>query len=121
MPVSTLTAAPCRAAAFPAVNLRIIAEGTAAQQLKLTVLAIRVCALPLGRGALTLGTLRPLPTEPLHIPPLCLGQGCRNFQGTPLCCTWAFVAVPPAMRVEQVSASAPCVQLGACPSRTTQL
>lgn len=49
------------------------AEGTAAQQLKLTVLAIRTCALPLGRGALTLGTLRPLPTEPLHIPPLCLG------------------------------------------------
>ncbi|PSC69420.1 anaphase-promoting complex subunit 1 isoform X2 isoform B [Micractinium conductrix] len=47
-------------------------EGTAAQQLKLTVLAIRSCALPLGRGALTLGTLRPLPTEPLHIPPLCL-------------------------------------------------
>lgn len=29
--------------------------------------------LPAGRGALTLGTLRPLPTEPLHIPPLCLG------------------------------------------------
>ena len=27
-----------------------------------------------GRGALTLGTLRPLPTEPLHIPPLCLGE-----------------------------------------------
>lgn len=51
------------------------AEGTAAQQLKLTVLAIRSCALPLGRGALTLGTLRPLPTEPLHIPPLCLGDG----------------------------------------------
>ncbi|KAI3425098.1 hypothetical protein D9Q98_008476 [Chlorella vulgaris] len=48
------------------------AEGTVAQQLKLTVLAIRTCALPLGRGALTLGTLRPLPTEPLHIPPLCL-------------------------------------------------
>ncbi|KAL4443950.1 hypothetical protein ABPG75_011687 [Micractinium tetrahymenae] len=48
------------------------AEGTAAQQLKLTALAIRTCALPLGRGALTLGTLRPLPTEPLHIPPLCL-------------------------------------------------
>jgi hypothetical protein len=45
-----------------------------AQQLKLTVLAIRTCALPLGRGALTLGTLRPLPTEPLHIPPLCLGE-----------------------------------------------
>eukprot|EP00983_Pelagomonas_calceolata_P049878 1141696-Pelagomonas_calceolata.AAC.1 len=28
--------------------------------------------LPIGRGALTLGTARPLPTEPLVIPPLCL-------------------------------------------------
>lgn len=34
--------------------------------------AIRTMALAFGRGALTLGTARPLPTEPLVIPPLCL-------------------------------------------------
>jgi anaphase-promoting complex subunit 1 len=34
--------------------------------------AICTMALALGRGALTLGTAHPLPTEPLVIPPLCL-------------------------------------------------
>lgn len=34
--------------------------------------AVRTMALALGRGALTLGSAHPLPTEPLVIPPLCL-------------------------------------------------
>ncbi|GAB4821235.1 hypothetical protein N2152v2_008281 [Parachlorella kessleri] len=48
------------------------AEGAQMQQVKLTTLAVRTMALPLGRGALTLSTLHPLPTEPLHIPVLCM-------------------------------------------------
>ncbi|KAK9828929.1 hypothetical protein WJX72_002853 [[Myrmecia] bisecta] len=47
-------------------------EMVAQQQQRLMGLAVRTMALPVGRGALTLGTLRPLPTEPLAIPPLCL-------------------------------------------------
>ena len=41
-----------------------------------------------GRGALTLGTLRPLPTEPLHIPPLCLGGWWTGAGGVHRRCTW---------------------------------
>lgn len=41
-------------------------------QVRLTILLVRSMALAFGRGALTLGTLRPLPTEPLPIPPLSL-------------------------------------------------
>lgn len=47
-------------------------DGALQQQNRLMVLAVRTMALPLGRAALTLGTLRPLPTEPLRIPVLCL-------------------------------------------------
>lgn len=43
-------------------------ELVAAQQAKLWQLSLRTMALPMGRGAFTFGTLRPLPTEPLEIP-----------------------------------------------------
>jgi len=39
---------------------------------RLWALASRTCALPLGRGAFTLGTWRPLPTATLPVPALCL-------------------------------------------------
>lgn len=58
--------------------------------------------LPAGRGALTLGTLRPLPTEPLHIPPLCLGAAdvARLADGVSCFCS---VTVGPSQRhVSQV-------------------
>jgi len=42
------------------------------KQEKLSLLCRRVMALPLGRGMMTLGTLEPLPTEPLPIPVMCL-------------------------------------------------
>ncbi|KIY92807.1 anaphase-promoting complex subunit 1 [Monoraphidium neglectum] len=44
----------------------------AKQQAGLLALAARTLALPLGRGAAALGTLRALPGEPLRPPPLCL-------------------------------------------------
>ncbi|KAK9834947.1 hypothetical protein WJX84_010452 [Apatococcus fuscideae] len=47
-------------------------EMVAHQQAQLLSLASRTMALPLGRGALTLGTFHPLPTEPLAMPPLVL-------------------------------------------------
>ncbi|KAL0039031.1 hypothetical protein WJX77_005730 [Trebouxia sp. C0004] len=47
-------------------------EMQALQQARLLALGMRTMTLPLGRGALTLGTLRPIPTEPLCIPDLCL-------------------------------------------------
>eukprot|EP00887_Chlorella_sp_A99_P005912 scaffold29.g5912.t1 len=47
-------------------------DGAQQQQVRLTILVVRNMAQSFGRGALTLGTLRPLPTEPLHIPPLSL-------------------------------------------------
>ena len=48
------------------------AEGVQQQQVKLMVLGFRTMALPFGRGAVTLGTLQPLPTEQLRIPTMCL-------------------------------------------------
>ena len=45
-------------------------ELVAAQQAKLWQLGLRTMALPVGRGAFTYGTLKPLPTEPLEIPTL---------------------------------------------------
>ncbi|KAL3147502.1 hypothetical protein ABBQ38_014558 [Trebouxia sp. C0009 RCD-2024] len=47
-------------------------EMQALQQARLLALGMRTMTLPLGRGALTLGTLHPIPTEPLCIPDLCL-------------------------------------------------
>ncbi|KAL6755304.1 hypothetical protein V8C86DRAFT_3027443 [Haematococcus lacustris] len=47
-------------------------ELPAKQQQQLMSAALRTMALAVGRGALTLGTAHPLPTEPLVIPPLCL-------------------------------------------------
>jgi anaphase-promoting complex subunit 1 len=47
-------------------------ELQAKQQAALLALAARTLALPLGRGAVALGTLRPLPGEALRAPPLCL-------------------------------------------------
>jgi len=44
----------------------------AEQQAQLLVLASRALALPIGRGALTLGSVVPIATEPLRIPPLLL-------------------------------------------------
>lgn len=48
------------------------AEGMQQQQIKLMVLAFRTMALNFGRGALTLSTVKPLPTEALRIPTMCL-------------------------------------------------
>ena len=45
-------------------------ELVAAQQAKLWQLGLRTMALPVGRGAFTYGTLKPLPTEHLEIPTL---------------------------------------------------
>lgn len=48
-------------------------ELVTAQQSRLLALACRTMARPLGRGALTLGTVQPLPTQGLGVPPLALG------------------------------------------------
>lgn len=42
------------------------------KQEKLLLLAFRALALPIGRGMLTIGSLQPIPAEPLPIPDLCL-------------------------------------------------
>jgi anaphase-promoting complex subunit 1 len=42
------------------------------KQERLLVLCRRVQALPLGRGMFTLGSLEPIPAEPLEVPKLCL-------------------------------------------------
>lgn len=42
------------------------------KQERLLILCRRVQALPLGRGMFTLGTLEPIPSEPLQVPKLCL-------------------------------------------------
>jgi hypothetical protein len=42
------------------------------KQDKLLLLSRRVLALPLGRGMLTIGNLRPVPAEPLPLPDICL-------------------------------------------------
>ena len=47
-------------------------QGGGGAQPRLWALAARTCALALGRGALTLATWRPLPTQPLPLPQLCL-------------------------------------------------
>ncbi|KAK9819157.1 hypothetical protein WJX81_007920 [Elliptochloris bilobata] len=67
--LGSATPAALRVAAAPEAG---DPELAAAQQARLMALATRTMALPLGRGALTLGTLRPLPTEPLPVPALCL-------------------------------------------------
>jgi hypothetical protein len=42
------------------------------KQEKLLLLSRRILALPLGRGMLTIGNLKPVPAEPLPLPELCL-------------------------------------------------
>ena len=42
------------------------------KQEKLLLLSRRILALPLGRGMLTIGNLKPVPAEPLPLPDLCL-------------------------------------------------
>lgn len=95
-----------------------------------------------GRGALTLGTLRPLPTEPLHIPPLCLGgypgaarRRCRchtapapDLVSSPLLVSVLLLCAShpsalgdgPSVRCLDTVVTSPAPQPDACLSRTTQ-
>lgn len=53
-------------------------------------------ALPLGRGAFTLGTLRPLPTQPVTVPPLNLAGQLPEQHNATITINWDLAVAAPA-------------------------
>lgn len=65
-------------------------------QLKLMCCATRTMALPLGRGAFTLGTLRAQPTQPIVIPPLNLAGQLPEQHNATITINWDLAIAAPA-------------------------
>jgi anaphase-promoting complex subunit 1 len=89
----------CSAAPVP-IRLGEGAEGgdpehATASQTRLWALAARTCALPLGRGAFTLATSRPLPTEALPVPKLVLSGQLPAAHNAVMALDLAAVSAPP--------------------------
>jgi anaphase-promoting complex subunit 1 len=70
-------------------------EHATASQTRLWALAARTCALPLGRGAFTLATSRPLPTEALPLPRLLLSGALPAAHNAVVALDLAAAGAPP--------------------------
>jgi anaphase-promoting complex subunit 1 len=71
------------------------AEQVSATQARLWAQAARTCALPLGRGAYTLATARPLPTEALPVPRLVLAGALPAAHNATMALDLAAAGAPP--------------------------